>query len=205
MHRQNNRDGSTTATKKFEYSKPSRLNRATNFVKQRAMLTLLQDAFDAAEVGSTKIITLSGNNLHRDFQVIVARSGVAEWDDLFQTLRRSCESDLAKRHPQHAVSQWIGHSMKVSEKHYLMVGDDLYDAASNDLGLRAAESAAVESRTASQTLVCSSKVLSDSPVEAQTEARTMPMVATSCGLLREVDRGGIEPPTPGFSVLCSTN
>ena len=170
-----------------------------------AMLTLLQDAFDAADEGSTKIITLSGNNLHRDFQVIVARSGVAEWDDLFQTLRRSCESDLAKRHPQHAVSQWIGHSMKVSEKHYLMVGDDLYDAASNDLVLRAAESAAVESRIPSQTLVCSSEVLNDSPVEAQTEARTMPMVATACGLVLEVDRGGIEPPTPGFSVLCSTN
>lgn len=76
---------------------------------------------------------------------------------------------------------------------------------SNDLVLGVAESAAVESRIASQALVCSSEALNDSPVAAQTEARTMPMVATSCGLLREVDRGGIEPPTPGFSVLCSTN
>ncbi len=49
---------------------------------------------------------------------------------------------MAKRHPQHAVSQWIDHSMKVSEKHYLMAGDDLYDAAANDPVLRAA----VESR-----------------------------------------------------------
>lgn len=86
-----------------------------------------------------------------------------------------------------------------------MVGGDLCDAASNDLVQRATESAAVESRIASQTLVCSSEVLNSTPIEAQTEARTMPMVATSCGLLREVDRGGIEPPTPGFSVLCSTN
>ena len=85
--------------------------------------------------------------------------------------------------------------MRVSEKHYLMVGDDLYDAATNDPVLRAA----VESRTVSQSLVCSSEVLNDPQVEAQTEARTMPMVATSCGLLLEVDRGGIEPPTPGFS------
>ena len=170
-----------------------------------AMLTLLQDAFNAADEGSTNIITLSSNNLHRAFQAIVARSGVMEWEDLFQALRRTCESDLAKRHPQHAVSQWIGHSMRVSEKHYLMVGDDLYDAAANDPVLRAAESAAVESRIPSQTLVCSSEVLNASPVEAQTEARTMPMVATSCGLLLEVDRGGIEPPTPGFSVLCSTD
>ena len=86
-----------------------------------------------------------------------------------------------------------------------MVGDDLYDAAANDPVLRAPESAAVESGIPLQTVVCSSETLSDPPVEAQTEARTMPMVATSCGLVLEVDRGGIEPPTPGFSVLCSTN
>ena len=71
--------------------------------------------------------------------------------------------------------------------------------------LLAAENAAIDYRIASQTLVCSSEVLIDPQVEAQTEARTMPMVATSCGLLLEVDRGGIEPPTPGFSVLCSTD
>ena len=170
-----------------------------------SLLTLLQDAFDAAEEGATTIITLSRNNLHRSFLAIQARSGVVEWDDLFQSLRRSCESDLAKRHPQHAVSRWMGHSMKVSEKHYLMVGDDLYDAASNDPVLRVAESAAASDRIASQAVVCSSEVLNESPVEAQTEARTMPMVATSCGLVLKVDRGGIEPPTPGFSVLCSTN
>ena len=82
-----------------------------------------------------------------------------------------------------------------------MAGDDLYDAAANDSVLRAA----VESGIPSQTVVCSSDTVSDPPVEAQTEARTMPMVATSCGLELEVDRGGIEPPTPGFSVLCSTN
>ncbi len=95
--------------------------------------------------------------------------------------------------------------MKVSERHYLMTGDDLFDAAANDPVLRAAESAAADSGIASQTVVWDSRTLNGTPVEAQTEARTMPMVATSCGLLREVDRGGIEPPTPGFSVLCSTD
>ena len=69
-------------------------------------------------------------------------------------------------------------------------------AANNDPVLRAA----VESRVASRAHFCSSELLNDPQVEAQTEARTMPMVATSCGLLREVDWGGIEPPTPGFSV-----
>ena len=28
--------------------------------------------------------------------------------------------------PQHVISTWIGHSMKVSEKHYLQVTDEMY-------------------------------------------------------------------------------
>ena len=197
-----------------------------------ALLTLLQDAYDAAPEGATEIVTLSRNNLHRGFQAIVKRSGVAEWDDLFQALRRSCESDLAKRHPQHAVSQWIGHSMKVSERHYLMVGDDLFDAAANDpvmrphaatstqqmsepsenvstvttsvSVLRAAESAAVDPGITSQTLAIGVETLDSTLVERKQKlvaGNDMQLAASLC----EVDRAGIEPATPGFSVLCSTN
>ncbi len=197
-----------------------------------ALLTLLQDAYDAAPDGATEIVTLSRNNLHRGFQVIVKRSGVTEWDDLFQALRRSCESDLAKRHPQHAVSQWIGHSMKVSEQHYLMVGDDLFDAAADDPVmqtravtstqttsepieepitattsaslLRAAESAAVSPRIVSQGVAVGLNVLNSDFAECKQKlaaCHDLRHAASSC----EVDRGGIEPPTPGFSVLCSTD
>ena len=57
----------------------------------------------------------------------------------------------------------------------------------------------------SHAVVDSSETVNISSGKAQAKARTMPMVATSCGLVLEVDRGGIEPPTPGFSVLCSTD
>ena len=41
-------------------------------------------------------------------------------------------------YPQYAVSQWIGHSMAVSEKHYLQVPEELYTkAAGVDRKLRA--------------------------------------------------------------------
>lgn len=40
--------------------------------------------------------------------------------------------------------------MKVSEKHYLMVDDDVYEAASNDPVLRAAEGAAASPRIPSR-------------------------------------------------------
>lgn len=75
-------------------------------------------------------MSLSRNNLHRTVRQAIQRAGVEPWDDLFQALRRSCETDLARLFPQHAVSAWIGHSPAVSHKHYLQVTDDLFEAAS---------------------------------------------------------------------------
>jgi integrase len=113
-----------------------------------ALLTILSDAFDAAPEGADTIITLSRYNLHRNLLAIISRAGIVPWPDLFQTLRRSCETELAKTCPQHAVSAWLGHSMKVSERHYLQMTDDVYELASGDTTKSAAESAAVGSRTA---------------------------------------------------------
>jgi len=39
-------------------------------------------------------------------------------------------ASLARRIPQHALSEWIGHSPAVSHKHYLQVTDDLFESAS---------------------------------------------------------------------------
>ena len=116
-----------------------------------SLYVILQQAFDQAEEGSTTILTLSRNNLRRQFLAILKSAGIAPWPNLFQTLRQSCETDLAKHFPQHAVSNWIGHSMKVSEQHYLQMTDDLYELAAK-LGQdeeSAAECAAVGSGTPS--------------------------------------------------------
>jgi integrase len=99
----------------------------------------LEAAFDAAPEGEERVVTLSKNNRYRTLHAIVARAGVDPWDDLFQALRQAAETDLAKRFPQHAVSAWIGHSMQVSERHYLQLTDDLYEAAAET----SADSAAV--------------------------------------------------------------
>ena len=133
------------------------------------LLTILQDAFDAASEGTTKIVSLAArsSNVHQGLEKIITRAGLVPWDDLLQTLRRSAETDFAKRHPQHAVSKWVGHSMAVSEQHYLQVDDEILDAATrsdsridpsqerpqsetattSDASKRAAESAAVGPRT----------------------------------------------------------
>ena len=94
------------------------------------LMAILQEGFDAAQEGQTRIITKSRNNLRRALKTVVSKAGVAEWDDMFQTLRRSCEIEWAQQHPQFAVSQWIGHSITVSGKHYANnVPDELFDKA----------------------------------------------------------------------------
>ena len=112
---------------------------------------ILAEAYDAARVGSAEIVSLSTNNLQRNLRQIAERAGlqslqVGPW----QTLRRSAETMFAMTYPQHAVSQWIGHSVQISLKHYTMTPDLLFETVAAAPVLRAAESAAVSSGIGSQ-------------------------------------------------------
>jgi len=94
------------------------------------LMWLLQDAYDATEDGVERALGLSRNNLHGTLRAILKRAEIEAWDELFQTLRQSCEMELSLSFPQHAVSAWLDHSEKVSKKHYLMIPDEVWDRAS---------------------------------------------------------------------------
>ena len=93
------------------------------------LASILQDAFDAAEPGDKRIVTLSRNNMHRTFDAIVARAGLQPFNRPYQVLRQSCETEWAGTFPGHVVAAWLGHSEAVSRKHYLMVTDAEFDRA----------------------------------------------------------------------------
>jgi len=64
--------------------------------------------------------SVARNCTRKRFLSIIAAAELDAWSPAFQTLRRNAEADLANRGlPQYAVSRWIGHSMKVSERYYL--------------------------------------------------------------------------------------
>jgi len=67
-------------------------------------MSRLEKAFEAAEEGDERVVTLSRYNRHRILTAIANRASIKPWGDLFQTLRCSAETDLAKRFPQHVVS-----------------------------------------------------------------------------------------------------
>ena len=51
------------------------------------------------------------------------------WPHLFQNLRASCESDLAREYGSVAACEWIGNSLTVASQHYLHLTDLDFDRA----------------------------------------------------------------------------
>ena len=95
---------------------------------------LLLEAFDQAGEGLKQVCFVSQHGLWRNFQVYRKRAGLKKWKDAFKVLRRNCETDWAQKYPQYAVSNWIGHNIQVSARHYLQVPAELYGkvAATNE-------------------------------------------------------------------------
>jgi integrase len=84
------------------------------------LLPLLQIRFDEAQPGETKLITMDKRRFKADLHRACKRAGVEAWEPMTKVLRASCERDFAERGvPQSDLSRLMGHSILVSEKHYL--------------------------------------------------------------------------------------
>ena len=180
------------------------------------LLTLLEQGYTQAPEGAITIVALSHGNVRRKLPDIIKNAKLKPWEDLFQTLRRSCETHFVSLgNPTHAVSAWLCHSNQVSKDHYLMITSDAFTKATEtktDLVDRpktrssksGAESGAVSSRKASQgqeTSESTKKVIKTANEASPGDFQGLLENATNCGVVR----GGLEPPTHGFSVRCSTN
>ena len=96
------------------------------------LLPYLQEVFEAAETGSTYVITRyrqANVNLRTQLQRIIKNAGLKSWPKLFQNLRSTRETELAERWPEHVVCAWIGNSKKVAREHYLQVTDEHFERA----------------------------------------------------------------------------
>lgn len=103
-----------------------------------------------------QILLLSTNTIHRTLIDAIEAAGLQRCEDLFQNLRRNAETDLiASGAAAHAAAAFLGHSVQVSQRHYVQVTDAMFDAAagvesSSALHL-ALQHRAVPARTTSQT------------------------------------------------------
>ncbi len=178
------------------------------------LMALLNDGYSMASENGTSMIELPTNNRHRQTRSIVAKAGVEPWNELFQHLRRCCRTQLLnERHPGHVVSRWMGHGEKVGDDHYTMMTDDMLNAVSHPVEnpLRTtvpaaelksgAKSGAERGRNG---VKCSAN--RNLPFEDGDEKSHVSPDETRENVADyEVVGGGLEPPTHGFSVHCSTN
>ena len=113
------------------------------------LMPYLQAAFDEAEEGETNVVTLSTNNLQRNLIRIIERAGVESYVKPYHTLRSSCQTELVNTFPDFAVAKWLGNSVRVADKHYLRMTDDLMKRAAgvdSEAAQNAAQSASEPSR-----------------------------------------------------------
>ncbi|MBD3263454.1 tyrosine-type recombinase/integrase [Candidatus Woesearchaeota archaeon] len=95
---------------------------------------LLLERFEAAAEGEAgPCSTVTARRADTLARRAIKAAGLRVWAKPFHTLRKSCATDWAKQYPQHAVSEWLGHSMQVAQDHYLKVTEQLYDQATGKL------------------------------------------------------------------------
>ena len=167
---------------------------------------ILADAFDAAPEGAEYVVggdyrhaanSPSGwrnCNLRTQFVRIIKRAGLTPWPRLFHNLRASRETELAKDHPLHTVTAWIGNTPQIAMKHYLQVTEADYQKA-NEGG---AESGAQAAQNEAQQQHAEHRSASHKRHKPLTDKRLVPIKAMTCDKRHnaKADGEGFEPPVP---------
>lgn len=105
----------------------------------------LQDAFDAAPEGATYVfgerLRSRGAtvNLRTALRRGIERAGLRPWPRLWQNLRASRATELAREYPGHVAASWLGHCAAVAQSHYWMVGDADFAKAVKGVSATASE------------------------------------------------------------------
>ena len=179
-----------------------------------ALRPYLEEAWEAAPKGGEYVLpeeyrrrTKGPNgwrnaNLRTTLNRIVQRAGLAPWPRAWHSLRASCETDLVQAFPLPTVARWIGNTPIIAARHYIDVTDADFERATAWLpeGLQPTQKPTQQP----QATVGSVQKATPQPGGM---SPTLPDVSPHFQALHppEVVRGGIEPPTHGFSVRCSTN
>jgi hypothetical protein len=107
----------------------------------------LEAAFHEATEGSAFVVTqyrFDTQNLRTQLLRILRRAGVKPWQRLFHNLRASRQTELADQFPLHVVTDWIGNSPDIADRHYLKTTDDHFRKAVLGLGARDAAETVVQ-------------------------------------------------------------
>lgn len=88
-------------------------------------------------------------NLRTQLERIIRKAGLKPWPKLFQNLRSSRATELAKDYPAHVAAAWLGHSISIANDHYWQVRNEDFQRA-NGGSERAAQKTAQHDAVSSQ-------------------------------------------------------
>ena len=113
---------------------------------------VLEKAFHDAPDGAIYCVGRYGGsedaNLSTQLKRIIKNAGHKPWPKTFINLRSTRRTELQEKFPSHVVDQWLGHSTKTAEKHYLQVTEDHWTAGAmvaTGLTVEASQDAEVDS------------------------------------------------------------
>ena len=97
------------------------------------LMPLFEARFSEAEEGEEAVLP---KLLHADKSIVTSmlrsalkRAGVDRWSRLWHSLRATRQSELTELYPAHVVAAWIGNTVTIAEKHYLMVTPEHFERA----------------------------------------------------------------------------
>ena len=167
--------------------------------------TLLVEAFERTETGVVYVVPgdhrLAAKgpegwrncNLRTQLLKIIRRAGLTPWPKLFQALRTSRETELAREHPIHVVTSWMGNTPKVALKHYLQVTDADFELARS----HSVKCSALVAQNTAQHQHAPSCTEPQETQKAPVKPGLMPLGAAGCEAVQdnEVAGTGFEPAT----------
>ena len=158
-------------------------------------------AFEAAEPGAVFACPqyANANQMYKKAVVKYVRAaGLSLWPKLFQNLRSTRDTELRETFPSHVVNRWIGHTQEIAEQFYLQTTEAHFLRAS--LTPEEAAQKAAQNPAQNGAELDSRKTQSIENPKEFAETRMDKGAENS-----PLGRGGLEPPTPAFSVRCSTS
>jgi integrase len=78
-------------------------------------------------------------NFATTLQKIIVKAGLKPWPKTFVNLRSTRRTELQESFPGHVIDEWLGHSSKTADLHYLQVTDSHWELATQVLPPLAAD------------------------------------------------------------------
>jgi integrase len=169
---------------------------------------LLEQAYDAAPEGSVNVIEhcQGTKNYRKGLKEIILKAGLLPWPKLFNNLRSTRETELAKNYSLQAATAWIGNTPKIALGHYLQVTDDEWQNATTfraESGAGSPHFVHIPVQQDQADLCNSSQILTQ--VDSSCEVMRNDASCNEVLQKEKMTSLGLEPRTYGLKVCCSTN